>query len=137
MKLLSLKLFNFRQFWGEVTLELAHQSSRSVTVIHGNNGAGKTTLLNGFTWVLYDQRSPAFAPGPLVNNRALGEVPVGSLVECWAEVLFEHNGKEYQARRSCVAQKDSDGGILEEPGALQLKINGKLISEKDDIEDAI
>jgi DNA sulfur modification protein DndD len=89
LKLLSLKLFNFRQFWGEVTLELAHQSSRSVTVIHGNNGAGKTTLLNGFTWVLYDQRSPAFAPGPLVNNRALGEVPVGSLVECWAEVLFE------------------------------------------------
>ncbi|TVQ09967.1 MAG: ATP-binding protein [Leptolyngbya sp. DLM2.Bin27] len=137
MKLLSLKLFNFRQFWGEVMLDLAHQSGRSVTVIHGNNGAGKTTLLNGFTWVLYDQRSPAFAPGPLVNNRALGEVPVGSLVECWAEVLFEHNGKEYQARRSCVAQKDSAGQILEEPSVLQLKINGKLIPEKDDIEDAI
>ena len=49
MKLLSLRLFNFRQFWGEVHLDLAHQNSRKVTVIHGNNGAGKTTLLNGFT----------------------------------------------------------------------------------------
>lgn len=137
MKLLSLTLFNFRQFWGEVHLDLAHQNGRKVTVIHGNNGAGKTTLLNGFTWALYNQRSPAFAPGPLVNNRALGEVPVGSLVEGWVEVLFEHSGKEYQVRRSCVAQKDPSGQIVEEPGSLQLKINGTLITEKDDIEDAI
>ncbi|WP_008318103.1 AAA family ATPase [Leptolyngbya sp. PCC 6406] len=137
MKLLSLKLFNFRQFWGEVALELAHQNGRSVTIIHGNNGAGKTTLLNGFTWVLYDQRSPAFAPGPLINNRAVAETAPGSQVECWAEVLFEHNGKEYQARRSCLGTKTAEGESSESASTLQLKINGKLIPDKDEVEDAI
>jgi DNA sulfur modification protein DndD len=137
MKLLSLKLFNFRQFWGEVALDLAHKNGRSATIIHGNNGAGKTTLLNGFTWVLYDQRSPAFAPGPLINNRAVAEAGAGSPVECWAEVLFEHDGKEYQARRSCLGTTSAEGELSENPSTLQLKINGKLIQDKDEVEDAI
>lgn len=142
MKLLSLKIFNFRQFWGEVTLNLAHQSSRQVTVIHGNNGAGKTTLLNAFTWVLYGEFSAAFAPGPLINNRALTEAPVGQRVECWAEVLFEHNGKEYQARRSCSIEKRTKASIKdneapESQEILKLKINGRLIQDEDEVEEAI
>ena len=142
MKLLSLNLFNFRQFWGNVVLELGHQSSRRVTVIHGNNGAGKTTLLNAFTWVLYGEFSAAFASGPLVNNRAIAEATPGQRIECWAEVLFEHNGKEYQARRSCFAQKLdtrlADGRDSEERDSeLSLKVNGRLIEESDEIEDAI
>lgn len=138
MKLLSLKLFNFRQFWGEVSLELAYQGGRSLTVIHGNNGAGKTTLLNTFTWVLYDQFSAAFAAGPLINSRAVAEAAPGELVECWAEVLFEHNGKEYLGRRSRWLKKPlASEEFQEESGDLKLKINGRLISEKSDIEDAI
>jgi len=139
MKLLTLKLFNFRQFWGEVSLELAHQGKRSVTIIHGNNGAGKTTLLNAFTWVLYEQFSAAFAPGPLINNRALAEAAAGTRVECWVEVLFEHNSKEYQARRSCYVDKPTDEAaeLEESESKLDLKINGKLIKEQEDIEEAI
>lgn len=139
MKLLTLKLFNFRQFWGEISLELAHQGKRSVTIIHGNNGAGKTTLLNAFTWTLYEQLSAAFAPGPLINNRALAEATAGTRVECWVEVLFEHNGKEYQARRSCYVDKPTDKAaeLEESESKLELKINGKLIEDKEDIEEAI
>jgi len=138
MKLLSLKLFNFRQFWGEVSLDLAHQSAHRVTVIHGNNGAGKTTLLNAFTWVLYEEFSAALAPGPLVNNRAVAEARPGQRVECWVDVLFEHTGKEYQARRSCSVEKPTDGSEPQESGSvLQLKINGRLIQNEDDVETEI
>ncbi|MEO0986193.1 MAG: AAA family ATPase [Cyanobacteria bacterium J06639_14] len=138
MKLLALKLFNFRQFWGEVSLDLAHQGERCTTVIHGNNGAGKTTLLNAFTWVLYNDFSAAFAPGPLVNNRALAEARLGTRVECWAEVLFEHTEREYRVRRSRFVDKLSREAVVEETaGDWLLKLNGKLIRESDEIEDAI
>jgi DNA sulfur modification protein DndD len=139
MKLLRLKLFNFRQFWGEVSLELAHQRERNVTIIHGNNGAGKTTLLNAFTWVLYEEFSAAFADGPLINNRALAEAAVNTRVGCWVQVLFEHNSKEYQVRRSCYVDKSTDAvaELEESESTLELKINGKLIEGKDDVEEAI
>jgi DNA sulfur modification protein DndD len=55
MKLLALRLFNFRQFWGEVHLDLAcikgSATPRSSTA---TMALGKTTLLNAFTWVLYE-----------------------------------------------------------------------------------
>ena len=102
VKLLSIKLFNFRQFWGVAELHLAAQAGQSVTVIHGNNGAGKTTLLNAFTWLLYGQHTGAFAaPEQHINQRAIAEAKPGSQVDCWVDLAFEHNGSQYRARRSC------------------------------------
>ncbi|NEQ23883.1 MAG: AAA family ATPase, partial [Microcoleus sp. SIO2G3] len=61
MKLTSIKLFNFRQFYGKTPEILLASGEQNTTIIHGNNGAGKTTLLNAFTWVLYEKFSAAFA----------------------------------------------------------------------------
>lgn len=106
MKLISLKLCNFRQFYGRTPeIFLAHGECNA-TVIHGNNGAGKTTLLNAFTWVLYEQFTAAFAASQqLVNKRALAETPTGGSVECAVEVVFEHSSKSYQLKRRCYARK--------------------------------
>jgi len=110
MKLISLRLCNFRQFYGK-TPEIALAAGEcNTTVIHGNNGAGKTTILNAFTWVFYEKFTAAFAsPELLVNKRAIAEVDFGTSVECWAEVTFEHDNKRYQLKRHCYAyqnQKD-------------------------------
>ena len=125
MKLLAIKLFNFRQFWGMAEINLAAQSGQSVTVIHGNNGAGKTTLLNAFTWVLYGQHTGAFAsPEQHINQRAITEAKPGSRVDCWVELAFEHNGNQYRARRSChLTAPDA----VEQVEELALQINGKLV----------
>jgi len=111
MKLLSLRLFNFRQFYGQTPeIVLASGDRRKITVIHGNNGAGKTGLLNAFTWVLYEKFTAAFASEEqLVNKRAIAEAEVGATIECWAEVVFEHGGTQYQAKRVCRAYKQKDG----------------------------
>ena len=108
MKLTSIKLCNFRQFYGKSPeIVLASGESRNTTLVHGNNGAGKTGLLNAFTWVLYEKFTAAFAESTqLVNKRAIAEANLGDAVECWVEVIWQHDGKGYRARRMCRVYKN-------------------------------
>ena len=109
MKLISITLCNFRQFYGKTPeIKLAY-GRQNITVIHGNNGAGKTALMNAFTWVLYKKFSAAFAAvEQLVNKRALAEAEIGKGVACWAEMVFEHDNKRYQVKRLCRAYKSEN-----------------------------
>lgn len=111
MRLTSIKLCNFRSFYGKTPeIILAGGSNSNTTVIHGNNGAGKTSLLNGFTWVLYEKFSAAFASvEQLVNKRAIAEVKLGEAVECWVEIGWEHDAKNYRAKRTCRVYKSETG----------------------------
>lgn len=115
MKLTSIKLCNFRSFYGTTPeMLLAGGDVQNTTIIHGNNGSGKTSLLNAFTWVLYDKFSAAFASiEQLVNKRAIAEAQKGHAVECWVEIGWEHEGKRYRVKRACRGYKnegDFDAG---------------------------
>ncbi|ACK67176.1 conserved hypothetical protein [Rippkaea orientalis PCC 8801] len=112
MKLISIKLCNFRQFYGKTPEIILASGEKNTTIIHGNNGAGKTTILNTFTWVLYERFTAAFAsPNLLINKRAINEAQIGASVECWAEIYFEHQNKRYQVKRKCYAYRDPDDTI--------------------------
>ncbi|NES20360.1 MAG: AAA family ATPase [Symploca sp. SIO3E6] len=124
MKLMSVKLCNFRQFYGKTPEIVLANGEKNTTIIHGNNGAGKTTLLNAFTWVLYEKFSAAFASEErLVNKRAIAEAPLQEPVECWVEIGFEHHNKRYQVKRLCRAYKTSTT-IEQSPSELYLQIAG-------------
>ncbi|MFM2063220.1 MAG: hypothetical protein RLZZ507_2890 [Cyanobacteriota bacterium] len=109
MKLTSIKLCNFRSFYGQTPeIVIASGDFRNTTIIHGNNGAGKTSLLNAFTWVLYEKFTAAFAAiEQLVNKRAICEAEENQAVECWVEVGWEHEGIRYRAKRTCRVYKNS------------------------------
>ncbi|WP_353929589.1 AAA family ATPase [Okeanomitos corallinicola TIOX110] len=109
MKLTSIKLCNFRSFYGQTPeITIASGDYRNTTIIHGNNGAGKTSLLNAFTWVLYEKFTAAFAATEqLVNKRAISEAEENQAVECWVEVGWEHEGTRYRAKRNCRVYKNS------------------------------
>ncbi|RMG15250.1 MAG: ATP-binding protein [Cyanobacteria bacterium J055] len=125
MKLISIKFCNFRQFYGETPEVLLSNGAKNTTIIHGNNGSGKTTLMNGFTWVLYDKFSTAFSSEDrLVNKRALAEAEPEQPVQCWVEVIFEHDRKRYQAKRWCRAYKTSSG-IEQAQNKLFLQVAGE------------
>lgn len=115
MRLTSIKLCNFRSFYGKTPeILLAWADKSNTTLIHGNNGSGKTSLLNAFTWVFYEKFSAAFASiEQLVNKRAIAEAKPGEAVECWVEIGWEHDSKNYRVRRMCRVYKnqtDIDAG---------------------------
>ncbi|MEM9541216.1 MAG: AAA family ATPase [Cyanobacteria bacterium P01_E01_bin.42] len=125
MKLISLKLCNFRQFYGKTPVIKLASGERNTTVIHGNNGSGKTTLLNAFTWVLYEKFTAAFAsPELLINKRAIQEVNIGTSVECHVEIHFEHEEKRYQLKRQCFACRDKNDRIQYNQSKLFMQVAG-------------
>lgn len=114
MKLKSIKLCNFRQFYGFTPDIQLSGEPQNTTIIHGNNGAGKTTLLNAFTWVLYEEFTAAFANSEqLVNKRAIQEAIPGKSVEYSVELTFEHDYKSYQLKRRCYATKHQNNETIE------------------------
>jgi DNA sulfur modification protein DndD len=122
MKLISIILCNFRQFYGKTPEIKLACGVQNTTVIHGNNGAGKTALMNAFTWVLYEKFSAAFAAEErLVNKRALAEAEIGKAVACWAEIVFEHDSNRYKAYRVCRAYK-TESSVEHSPSELSLTL---------------
>ncbi len=120
MKLKTIKLYNFRQFYGETPEIQFATGQKNTTIIHGNNGAGKTTILNALTWVLYGTFTAAFANAQqLVNKRAVEEAIAGKFIEYYVEITFEHDYKSYQLKRRGYATKTQDNEAIED-GESQL-----------------
>ncbi|MEG4623878.1 AAA family ATPase [Microcoleus sp. w1-18aA5] len=121
MKLISISLCNFRQFFGQTPEIKLAWGAQNITVIHGNNGAGKTALMNAFTWGLYGNLSAGFTEEQSVNKRAIAEAKPGKRVPCWVEIVFEHDSKRYQVRRSCHAYK-SQNSVEHSKGELFMQV---------------
>jgi len=96
MILKRIRLLNFRQFYGDQTIEIAPPGKRNVTLIHAENGVGKTTLLNSVLWCLFEDVTKRFEQrDQIVNFTARKEGRESSRVE----VHFEHEEKTYLASR--------------------------------------
>ena len=51
MKLLSIELLNFRQFYGKQKIEFAN-GDKNITIIFGENGKGKTGIFRALTIIV-------------------------------------------------------------------------------------
>ncbi|SKH20960.1 AAA family ATPase [Mycobacteroides abscessus] len=109
MKLQSITLTNFRQFRGTQTLDLTSDAIKPVTLVFGANGAGKTTLLNAFTWGLYGNMSDDVEQQHrIVTDNVWRALPIGDSIDVAVEIRFDHEGRDYQLRRSGHLRKESD-----------------------------
>jgi DNA sulfur modification protein DndD len=96
MLLESIKLDNWRCFYGKAQIDFADSSEKNVTLIHAENGVGKTTLLNALLWCFFNRTTKRFEqPDNLLNRQAAKEGRTVASVE----VCFEHGGTSYVARR--------------------------------------
>lgn len=117
MRLLSLRLKNWRSFEGEHEVQFAKQPGRSVTVFVGQNGAGKTALLNAFTWCLFGDTTAGFRQDTdLVNHAALRRTGKGQGGKMEVEICFDHDGQAYRICRSQGYVRDERGKVsIDEP----------------------
>lgn len=112
MKLLSLKLNNFRQFVGENTLDFGGKDNK-VTVIYGLNGYGKTGLFRAIIFCLfgktYLERDNLDLTeqnrGLVLVNHDLIEKANGDYVNASVTLKFEHNQIIYELYRSILCAK--------------------------------
>ncbi|BDY29779.1 hypothetical protein hbim_03719 [Mycolicibacterium mageritense] len=127
MKLVRMRLENFRQFQGINEIEFAQDRTKNVTLIWGANGAGKTTLLNAFTWVLYGQFTKDFEkPQSLANQSTWKSLPSGNQIRVSVELEFDNAGIIYTATRTSIFHKASDGSsIIDEDARPTLKFIDK------------
>ena len=107
MRIISLHLENFRQFYGKSALEFGHGKNSGITVVHGVNGSGKTSLLNAFKWVLYGTTDFDTGETTILNERALAETTLGDSVFLEVVLKFEHESSKYVVSRRQSYKRDS------------------------------
>ncbi|WP_231556193.1 AAA family ATPase [Gillisia sp. Hel_I_29] len=56
MKFSKIDIENFRQYYGNVPINLATDGQKNIVVIGGRNGYGKTNLLMSIVWCLYGDK---------------------------------------------------------------------------------
>ena len=96
MWLEQIDLKDFRCFFGEHSIEFSQDPKKNVTLIHAENGVGKTTLLNALLWCFYGNTTAKFEKrDDLINYDA----KILGRNKAYVDVLFEHNGGRYRARR--------------------------------------
>jgi len=123
MKLRYMKIRNFRQFYGEQSMEFAigGETGRNITVVHGYNGSGKTALLNAFVWCLYGETTPDLEhPDLLHNERAVDEAEIGKELSVSVLLEFDMGDARYQVRRTRKTVKSGATTLGEATHDLEL-----------------
>ncbi|MCG1023456.1 AAA family ATPase [Sutcliffiella horikoshii] len=141
MKLLEISLKNFRQFYGEQTIEFSH-GDKNITIIFGENGKGKTGIFRALMFGLYGsthiQQDNPRERIHLVNFLALEE-NLNMPVEAKVKVTFEYHSQKYILDRTVVGFKTGEK-IEERIQQTELNIVDSLgnysadpITDKDEI----
>lgn len=130
MKLIELRIKDFRQFAGEHRVAIAPDGDKNVTVVYGTNGSGKTTLLNAFTWCLYGRLTDDFMfPRRLINDTLWAQLSLGTTASAEVMLEFEHNGDYFTLTRTARAAKVTDGpeqNPVEESVLVRRTANGAV-----------
>ena len=114
MKLLSITLENFRQFYNKQKIKFS-DGDRNVTVVFGENGKGKTGIFRALVFGLFGEVYLAQDNNKdkihLVNLLKLDENE-GMPVNATVKIEFEHKGEKYFIER--IAQGYNMNNIIEE-----------------------
>lgn len=108
MRLLKIKLENFRLFYGCHKIEFSTSNDLPITIVIGENGGGKTTFLNAIYWAFTGEFSPRFEGSTkLINWKAENE----GVTECSVEIEFEHKGARLVIKRTATRSSRVEVGL--------------------------
>lgn len=115
MEIKSIRLKNFRQFYGDQTVLLANKGTKNVTLIHAENGVGKTTLLNSVLWAFFGATTTKFEQRDRIVNFTAEKEGANSAS---VEVTFSHESTVYMAVRTHTVT----GGGYNKPRFAVMKV---------------
>lgn len=124
MRIISLELNDFRQYYGEQQIDFASTDDENITIILGQNGEGKTGIFRAVIFCLFGQ---VFLSGEekvsrknkngeiihLVNFNKLEEEK-DNPVKAYVRIKFEHENQIYTINRSILEMMEEDGTIIGE-----------------------
>jgi DNA sulfur modification protein DndD len=110
MKLVSLRVENFRSFYGVHEISFSTKKNKPVTLFLGKNGHGKTTLLNAIFWAFTGRTTPRFkTPRQLIHNQAAAE----GKTTCSVDLTFSVNEEQKELYRILrIGKNNSDNSEL-------------------------
>lgn len=119
MEIKSVRLRDFRQFYGDQTIVFATEPDRNVTLVHAENGVGKTTLLNSILWAFFETTTSKFEQKDrIINFEAEKEGRRAASVE----ISFSHEGNDYVAIRT---HRVTEGGYARPTfDVMKIEANG-------------
>jgi DNA sulfur modification protein DndD len=94
MKLISLKIQNFRSFNGETDLEFSTDPSKPITIFIGENSGGKSSLMNALVWCMFNEMLPG--TDDLHDIRNDDSDPYDDVL---VRIVFEHTNKKFEVIR--------------------------------------
>ena len=109
MLLKSLRLENFRQFYGKQEVTFTTNTNKNVTVIMGENGSGKTSFAQAFTWCLYGDTD--FQDKSMLNKVVANNMLPEDKSKVRVDLDLIHNSTEYTITREQTYRKDLRGRI--------------------------
>lgn len=128
LEILSLNINDYRQYAGEVTIDLQTHGEKNINVIEGQNGAGKSNLLNAITLCLYgkethraDDDDNELDSYPYVNRQKLSSIGNNETAEGSIELTLGRDEPQYIFSRTFRTVKLPGGDFSSEHGDLQLK----------------
>ena len=103
MKITSLILKNFRQFYGTQEIKFSTDKDKNITLIHAENGVGKTALLNAIKWCLFGETTQNFKDKHILLNHHAKEEN-SSIV--FVEITLEEDKETFVCRRTMKERND-------------------------------
>ena len=102
----SIKLKNYRQYYGQVSVDMIGRD-KGFTVFLGENGEGKSNLLNAINWCMYNKEphTRKSASLPIINTKHLEETPLESTCEMMVELMIKKGNERFIIRRTLKGTK--------------------------------
>jgi len=137
MKIKTIEMYNFRQFYGKQELRFGGHDAQPVTVIYGKNGLPTIDIYRAVLFCLFGEnlldqdldfdehdRMEDAQDGSYFNTHALREDTLGEHkgIETFVKIIFAHQGKEYEMLRAMSGIRRDDGNIIEQREALRLTV---------------
>ena len=107
LQILSLRIKNYRQYYGDQKIILS-SINNNINIIQGENGEGKSNILNAISYCLY-LKEPHLKPVspllPIINLRTIHETKVGDPITMEIELELGNESVKYRILRQIIATR--------------------------------